>query len=381
MNGQWLQKICLGLMAMTLVSGAVAAAEQYHAGVIEMGNATPAYMTVSTPPAIVGYVSSTWSQAGVNAEATVDRGIITDANIQVAHSDGGAAHYWALESRMKFEDIVFSAPTTGNISVRLNMYFDGFFNFTADSDNDYRAAVIATYVNFVDHGYFRPVGSDTDGNPHGAIGGGGMFAGQGGDTLSGVFTTLPFTVQSNTPQTIEIRITIDAWAGGAQNIWRRSRAQFDTISFPVGSPVFVVDPEVTVDSTEANIVNNIWMGTGSGGPGAVPDGKDVPGVPLLLTKDVGGDLSLSWSAACASAGVDYEIYEGTIGDWSDHSALECTTLNDTSILVTMPTESHYYLVVPTDGNEEGSYGRDSTGAERMVGIGVCLPQALDTTCP
>ena len=142
-----------------------------------------------------------------------------------------------------------------------------------------------------------------------------------------------------------------------------------------------MDPEVTVDSTQANIVNNIWMGTTGSGPGAVPDGKDVPGVPLLLTKDVGGDLSLSWSAACASAGVDYEIYEGTIGDWSDHSALECTTLNDTSILVTMPTESHYYLVVPTDGNEEGSYGRDSTGAERMVGIGVCLPQALDTTCP
>ena len=40
----------------------------------------------------------------------------------------------------------------------------------------------------------------------------------------------------------------------------------------------------------------------------------------------------------------------------------------------------YYLVVPTNGAEEGSHGTDSGDAERPQGSSVCLGQTLGV-CP
>jgi len=37
--------------------------------------------------------------------------------------------------------------------------------------------------------------------------------------------------------------------------------------------------------------------------------------------------------------------------------------------------------VPLDGTEEGSYGRDSGGVERPVGIATCGTQNIVSTCP
>ena len=49
------------------------------------------------------------------------------------------------------------------------------------------------------------------------------------------------------------------------------------------------------------------------------------------------------------------------------------------------TDSQYYLVVPANtdaGNHEGSYGTDSSGAERPPGLPACLDQSIDIpVCP
>lgn len=90
--------------------------------------------------------------------------------------------------------------------------------------------------------------------------------------------------------------------------------------------------------------------------------------PLLLTKS-GADLVLSWSASCASGGVEYGIYEGTIaaihGGVYDHVRIDCQDsappLTET---ITPGGGSHSYLVVPNNAKEEGSYGLNSALVER-----------------
>jgi hypothetical protein len=94
----------------------------------------------------------------------------------------------------------------------------------------------------------------------------------------------------------------------------------------------------------------------------------------------GGALDLSWGASCAAAN-DYAIYEGTIGSWPSHSPVCCTTTGATARTVMASAGSSYYLVVPTDGVQEGSYGRGTDGNERAPGGGACLPQGAPSACP
>src|SRR6185436_7320748 len=51
-------------------------------------------------------------------------------------------------------------------------------------------------------------------------------------------------------------------------------------------------------------------------PGAVPDGA--PETPLTVTTN-GSDLTLDWGVSCAASGVDYAIYQGTIGNYYSHT--------------------------------------------------------------
>lgn len=116
--------------------------------------------------------------------------------------------------------------------------------------------------------------------------------------------------------------------------------------------------------------------------GAVPDGDDVPGTPLRLAKGLGTSLSLSWSASCRAADVDYQIYEGDIGDFGGHEFVSCSTGGVTQAIVVPRIAPSYYLVVPTDLIVEGSYGRDSSNVERPQGITSCLAQLTGVpVCP
>lgn len=113
--------------------------------------------------------------------------------------------------------------------------------------------------------------------------------------------------------------------------------------------------------------------------GAVPDGSDeTPG--LRLGQAAGGQLTLEWSPSCSTGDSDYAVYEGSVGQWTDHAPLSCSTSGATFVTVTPSPGSHYYLVVPLNGDREGSYGTDSTGRERPPAPSACEIQAL-ASCP
>ena len=108
--------------------------------------------------------------------------------------------------------------------------------------------------------------------------------------------------------------------------------------------------------------------------GRVPDGRFVSGSPLTIGKAPGGVIELSWSHSCGSTDLDYGVYEGILGEFDSHLPVEC----DTGLPSTTLEPAHdaaYYLVVPTNGLLDGSYGTSSRGVPRFPGPGACQPQA------
>jgi hypothetical protein len=100
--------------------------------------------------------------------------------------------------------------------------------------------------------------------------------------------------------------------------------------------------------------------------GFVTDGGGAES-PLRIRKIEGGDLELTWSASCSVDDDDYAVYEGTLGDFSSHRANVCTTGGVTTATITPDAGGRYFLVVPNNGANEGSYGYDSSGRERPQG--------------
>ena len=115
------------------------------------------------------------------------------------------------------------------------------------------------------------------------------------------------------------------------------------------------------------------------GAGQVPDGASVPGTPLTVAHAPDGAIALSWGASCGG-GTDYAIYEGTLGDYSSHMPVACSTGGATSSTFVPPGHSTWYLVVPWCAGAEGSYGRRSDGTERPASVSACRPQQILDTC-
>jgi hypothetical protein len=104
-------------------------------------------------------------------------------------------------------------------------------------------------------------------------------------------------------------------------------------------------------------------------PGAVP-------VTVTVTRLVadGSLIRLAWSQSCSAGGENYGIYEGALGTWYGHASVDCND-DSSNLMEDIGTTSgnRYYLVVPLNGNEEGSYGQDSNNVELPVGAPACLP--------
>jgi len=141
--------------------------------------------------------------------------------------------------------------------------------------------------------------------------------------------------------------------------------QFDTI---LGQDTGVGEFDVLVGPTEVRLAFRAAVG-------AVPDGNQIPGAPLTVSKGAGAEIELSWSSTCTGQR-DYELYEGSVGTYYDHIQFVCTTGAQTSITITPSAGDHYYLVVPHSDHREGSYGLDGESAERPPGTRVCLPQSI-----
>jgi hypothetical protein len=101
----------------------------------------------------------------------------------------------------------------------------------------------------------------------------------------------------------------------------------------------------------------------------------VPGEPLTLGKGLLFGEVLQWGPSCAVTDTSYDVYGGSLGDFSSHSQYTCSTPGPT-LNITLPVDS-YVLVVPRNDLVEGSYGTDSEGNQRPAAATACLPdQAL-----
>ena len=91
-----------------------------------------------------------------------------------------------------------------------------------------------------------------------------------------------------------------------------------------------------------------------------------------------GSVVLTWDLPCNDAqvpGQDYAVYRGTMGNWSDLTSLTCTTGRRTEWLIENPPVNSYWVVVPQNSANEGSYGQSSAG-ERSQAFSACKPQAI-----
>ncbi len=120
---------------------------------------------------------------------------------------------------------------------------------------------------------------------------------------------------------------------------------------------------------------------GAPGSGVVPDGTAIGTTPLMVFRESTGDLTLTWSPSCFPNDVDYEVYGGTIGAFYDHQPVTCTTSGQTTYIFTPAVGDWYYLVVPTDGSIEGSYGESNLYGERPQVSGACTTKVLGPPCP
>jgi hypothetical protein len=97
---------------------------------------------------------------------------------------------------------------------------------------------------------------------------------------------------------------------------------------------------------------------------------------------VPGGLTLSWSRSCSAGAEDYAIYEGRIGAWYSHQPLDCSDDGADRTEDVMPSSGdRYYLVVPTNHEDEGSYGTASNGNERPRGTALCAANQELAACP
>jgi hypothetical protein len=112
------------------------------------------------------------------------------------------------------------------------------------------------------------------------------------------------------------------------------------------------------------------------GPGTVPSAA--PSTPLTVAKS-GSNVTLAWGASCSSSGVDYAIYQGTIGTFTSHASKFCSTQGLLSKTFSMDPGNLYYLVTALTAEREGSYGQATSG-ERPAAASPCKPQLLGA-CP
>jgi hypothetical protein len=157
----------------------------------------------------------------------------------------------------------------------------------------------------------------------------------------------------------------------------------------IGSPDYLPGQQVAWDGAAFSLFNASASWPISSRVDAMafpPDPGSVPSsgaASLRLTKPAGfpPTIRLIWGPASSAGAEDYGIYEGTIGSWTSHTAIDChDDGGDLQEDITPQAASSYYLVVPNNPNDEGSYGTNSGGSPRPPGTATCRPtQALD--CP
>lgn len=169
------------------------------------------------------------------------------------------------------------------------------------------------------------------------------------------------------------RFTLDP---GLARIWSVSYTfPADTCSGPWTATMQIDDGSVTL----ATASTTVTVGTATPA-GRVSDGATMPGPPLLVEHATGGGVWLTWGASCSPDDTDYEVYAGTMDDFTQYMPLLCTTGGATSATLGPSGDNQFFLVVPRNSVHEGSYGTNSAGVERPPNAGACLSQS-SASCP
>jgi hypothetical protein len=115
-----------------------------------------------------------------------------------------------------------------------------------------------------------------------------------------------------------------------------------------------------------------------------PAGAGAVGAGLRVGRSPGGagELLLEWSPGCLAGATTYGIHEGTLLAFASHAAVDCFDDGaDLAETLAPGPGDRYFLVVPLDAYDEGSYGTDSEGNERPPGTARCLPTQTIAACP
>ncbi len=93
-------------------------------------------------------------------------------------------------------------------------------------------------------------------------------------------------------------------------------------------------------------------------------------------------ITLRWNPSCSYGDSDYQVYEGSLSALPayDHAPVSCSTAGETTATLDAGAGDRYFLVVPTDGTEEGSYGNGVSGAPRPQAATACRSQVLAPAC-
>ena len=139
-----------------------------------------------------------------------------------------------------------------------------------------------------------------------------------------------------------------------------------------GTVVHTVTTTLPVGATDPRPENNSATDVNLVGSGSLP--------ATLLLDRAGAQLDLFWSASCLTSDSDYAVYEGTLGSFTSHAPIACSTGNALTHSAALPAGNAYYLVVPNNLFNEGSYGLDSAGQERPAFANACFARAVGI-CP
>ena len=113
-------------------------------------------------------------------------------------------------------------------------------------------------------------------------------------------------------------------------------------------------------------------------------GTQNSGVPgrssALLVDKVGTDLDLLWDGDCGG-GDRFGIYRGDLALGYNSLAIDtCDVVGNSATISIGPADGEFFLVVPSVGSFEGSYGHGAGCAERMAALVGCHPPTLPDPC-
>ena len=131
-------------------------------------------------------------------------------------------------------------------------------------------------------------------------------------------------------------------------------------------------------SYQSTITEKLFTIGSPGACGRVPE-TPAQGELLRLTK-FGTSLELDWGASCSPQDSDFVVYEGTIGDFTTHVPVQCSTGGLQGLFFVPSSGSSYYLVGPRNSTSEGSLGTATGGVERPVSVSSCMTR-LALPCP